>query len=390
MKKVFYVLILFSTIGFFNNVLAANIIDYKPLVTIPTVTTAGEPIDFDTYITKAYTFSIALSFAIAVVMLVIAGFQYFGSESFTKKEDGKNRIWAVIQGLLLIITAYIILNTINPDLVNSKLSLQNLDSGYDNTEESKLNWPVCIQQQPEPEAPGWYLKEARECQDAVSGSTSLNINYTLKSNEIQCQTHAETDRAHLTCVNRGVIGKSDETPTFPGWWIRAVHATNGGTYVRWFGPFNGSAGKTDQQACLDEVSNYKKDNSYQEAECKLIGDVVEYRYTYSLPGDTTVHAKTGFKGSDAAEAKRACQTSLDQDQTDAIIAAYKVTDCKKYGKLFFTDAYCYTSDSYNGQSLPEPSIGECFPSIQECTDVRTEVINSIKNGQCLPVINTTQ
>ena len=56
---------------------------------------------------------------LAVFMIIVAGFQWvtaYGNPS--KIEDARDRIFMAILGLILAFSAWIILNTINPALVN--------------------------------------------------------------------------------------------------------------------------------------------------------------------------------------------------------------------------------------------------------------------------------
>lgn len=61
-------------------------------------------------------FIIVISF-LAVIRLMICGFQFMLSESISIKADAKKCIWAVIFGLFIILLSWLILFTINPDLV---------------------------------------------------------------------------------------------------------------------------------------------------------------------------------------------------------------------------------------------------------------------------------
>ena len=61
-------------------------------------------------------FVIIISF-LAVIKLMICGFQFMLSESISTKADAKKCIWAVIFGLFIILLSWLILYTINPDLI---------------------------------------------------------------------------------------------------------------------------------------------------------------------------------------------------------------------------------------------------------------------------------
>jgi len=60
---------------------------------------------------------------LAVIMIVIGGVEYMTSELISGKEAGKDRIREALLGLLLALGAYTLLNTINPDLLNTKVDI---------------------------------------------------------------------------------------------------------------------------------------------------------------------------------------------------------------------------------------------------------------------------
>ena len=70
-----------------------------------------------------FTVSIALAGVFAVLMIVIGGIEYLLSEAFTSKTEAIKRIQAALWGLLIILASYVILNTINPNLLDLKLTL---------------------------------------------------------------------------------------------------------------------------------------------------------------------------------------------------------------------------------------------------------------------------
>lgn len=65
-----------------------------------------------------YYFIIGVSGFAAFIMIVSAGFKYFTSAGNPSAiGDAKDQIKSALLGLLLILTSYIILQTINPDLI---------------------------------------------------------------------------------------------------------------------------------------------------------------------------------------------------------------------------------------------------------------------------------
>ena len=83
----------------------------------------GEFINKDTsstlggFLDGAFKLGVAVATALAVLMIVIGGVQYMGSESFFKKDDAKDRIQMALLGLLLALGSFVVLQTINKDLV---------------------------------------------------------------------------------------------------------------------------------------------------------------------------------------------------------------------------------------------------------------------------------
>ncbi len=104
-------------------------------VLAPTVTFAqkylvGLPIDnqgnFNQYINLLYKMSISIAALLAVVKIIIAGAKYMLSDIVTNKSEAKKDIQGALLGLLLIIGAVIVLNTINPALTDGGLNIRKI------------------------------------------------------------------------------------------------------------------------------------------------------------------------------------------------------------------------------------------------------------------------
>lgn len=118
MKKIFFsIIILFSVLCSLFSVCQA---EYKLELTYPPISGATPQGGLVNYIGYIYRLGLVLVGLAALFALVFGGFLYM-SESVTKTEEGKKWIWGALGGLLLALLAYLILYTINPDLV--KLSL---------------------------------------------------------------------------------------------------------------------------------------------------------------------------------------------------------------------------------------------------------------------------
>ncbi len=96
---------------------------YELLVPLPGI---GEKLEggLTQYIGWLFNFALTAAAFLAVLMIVIGGIQIVvGGASESARKNGKDRIWAAIWGLLLAICAWLILYTINPDMVKGTLDL---------------------------------------------------------------------------------------------------------------------------------------------------------------------------------------------------------------------------------------------------------------------------
>jgi hypothetical protein len=88
---------------------------------------AGSPVqnsvDINTYIRAAITLIIGLAGGLAVILIMVGGIEYITSATGMGKSNGKDKIYNAIIGLLLVIGAYAILYTINPNLLKFNLNL---------------------------------------------------------------------------------------------------------------------------------------------------------------------------------------------------------------------------------------------------------------------------
>jgi len=82
----------------------------------------GEPTNLPEYIVWFFNFACIVGAILAVIMIIIGGLQYMTSGGNpTTQSDSKDRIIKAIIGLILMLSIFLILNTINPDFVNLKL-----------------------------------------------------------------------------------------------------------------------------------------------------------------------------------------------------------------------------------------------------------------------------
>ncbi|MFA6193431.1 MAG: hypothetical protein WC726_01010 [Parcubacteria group bacterium] len=81
----------------------------------------AQPTDqFIPYLQSIINFGFAIIGILALFMLIIGAYQYLMAAGSGKAEDAKDTITSALLGLALGLTAWIILNKINPDLVNMR------------------------------------------------------------------------------------------------------------------------------------------------------------------------------------------------------------------------------------------------------------------------------
>jgi hypothetical protein len=88
-----------------------------------------EKANINTYIKAMFQLAIGIAGGLAVLRIVMGGIKYMTSEAFGDKSDAKDTIYHAVIGLLLAISAYTILYTVNPRLVSFDFSIAGLKFG---------------------------------------------------------------------------------------------------------------------------------------------------------------------------------------------------------------------------------------------------------------------
>jgi hypothetical protein len=99
---------------------------YAPLVDLSNAATGNNLQSFEDYINFLYGMSIAVAALLAVIKIVIAGAKYMLSDIISSKGEALADIQGAILGLLLILSAVIILELINPQLVKREITFDEL------------------------------------------------------------------------------------------------------------------------------------------------------------------------------------------------------------------------------------------------------------------------
>lgn len=83
----------------------------------PTGPNRSGAVDFQNYVQFIFNLIIAIAAAAAIFMIVLGGLQYMTSDSWTGKSDGLGKLKNALLGLVLVLTSYLILRTVDPRLV---------------------------------------------------------------------------------------------------------------------------------------------------------------------------------------------------------------------------------------------------------------------------------
>lgn len=105
-----------------------NNLPYIPLEPLPGQPTNGSP-NFCNLLSLLFKVLIYFGGMVAVLFLVLGGITYMVSEVVDKRSAARERIKAALYGLLLLLVSWIILYTINPQLVNACNMVQPTQTG---------------------------------------------------------------------------------------------------------------------------------------------------------------------------------------------------------------------------------------------------------------------
>ena len=159
-------------------------VEFKALVGIPGIDTYTGKGSLNLYINALYRLSISIAALLAVIKIVAAGAKYMLSDIITHKEDAKKDIQGALIGLLIVIGAIIILNTVNSDLtkLNLTVPVQEITQG------EELLKTIYDQVTADCDRPG----RASACQTLVCENLIGINNFEMRPGETENQACART------------------------------------------------------------------------------------------------------------------------------------------------------------------------------------------------------
>ncbi len=116
-QKIYAIII--SIIILFSATSVFAVSEYTPLVpnAFPGITITPKT-SLTQFLGTVFSFGIAIAVVLALVMIIWGGIMYMTTDSWTGKEEGKDKIINALSGLGLALVSYLILYTINPCLVD--------------------------------------------------------------------------------------------------------------------------------------------------------------------------------------------------------------------------------------------------------------------------------
>lgn len=137
----------------------AQVTEYQLLEPLPCIEGVGqtcnssgliEKINTNAYVVYVFKFSIAFAAVATVMVIIISGFQYATTDIISTKGNAKDRINNALMGLVTILASYLILQTIDPRLVEltdfgetlKPLDIKGFDFNYNEALETAANYQI--------------------------------------------------------------------------------------------------------------------------------------------------------------------------------------------------------------------------------------------------------
>jgi hypothetical protein len=95
----------------------AGVPDFQPIVPVPGITDATDgkgTISFAEYVENMFRLSISIGAILAVMMIIVGGFEYMTSEALGGKKGGISKLQNAVLGLVLLLAVVLVLQVINP------------------------------------------------------------------------------------------------------------------------------------------------------------------------------------------------------------------------------------------------------------------------------------
>jgi len=172
-KKIIVIVSLFIFLGMFfiatNHTLAADTIRYKAQIGFGEIFSKEIEIGPDsigTYITEIYKYAVSVVGILASIVIMWGGVRWLtaGGDKGAV-DDAKKWIEGALSGLILVMTSYMILYFVNPDLIKFKsIKIDKINNSK--TTENKTNTQYCSTFKTDTTALNWTSTETTTCYES--------------------------------------------------------------------------------------------------------------------------------------------------------------------------------------------------------------------------------
>ncbi|MFA6464047.1 MAG: hypothetical protein WCV55_03515 [Candidatus Paceibacterota bacterium] len=213
---------IFSLIfSFFVLVLSvhAAVANYVPLAEIktPSEVVIGTTGNLGDYFSQMYMLLVGVATALAVLMVIWGGVEYVTTDAIGGKEEGKQKIQNAILGLLLALGSYLILQTINPALLETNLQIKETEVKGKKLDSSSATITPTAGAGSASSANAWSdwtatdQKNYDDAQRALAENDALGPN---EQNKLTAEQQAAVDKATTNYNRQQTINSSITNGTF--------------------------------------------------------------------------------------------------------------------------------------------------------------------------------
>ena len=236
---------------------------YEPLAPLPLNADGSTPTELSKYLPAMFQFLIGIAGVLAVVMIVIGGIQYMSTDAVYGKSEGKEKITQALGGLLLAIIAWLILYTINPEILNTTLGGQNVKKSSSTASEeqaphtAKVAYHIVNTYGPQTKECKSTYPSAEACQQSLSSLESSYPNPPYANVSVGCEKECVPTpppppySLKITYKIEGETGGADKVACYP-------YPSPAGCQLAWQN-FNGSqqptwviSGKICTTECVEQ------------------------------------------------------------------------------------------------------------------------------------------
>lgn len=165
------IIVIFVVILVSNNTTTSNVVDqslmsgaaaYVPLSGEGEIFSGKDSVELKPVLNSLFNWAVAIIMVLSVIFIILGAIQYMTTDAVFDKSEGKTKITSAIAGLILALTSWVILFTIDDGLLKMDIVVPKT---INNSEPSAPSTPPAPST-PKPQTREEILEEIREDQDA--------------------------------------------------------------------------------------------------------------------------------------------------------------------------------------------------------------------------------